>query len=83
MRDSSAPFVYSVDLNQYSTNGTRELYVDATRTDDSGLDAIFVNFNINITTIVTTPEPTVSDVSLSWVAPSAREDDNPISLSEQ
>ncbi len=28
------------------------------------------------------PEPAISDVSLSWIAPSAREDDNPISLSE-
>jgi hypothetical protein len=71
-----------VDLSQYTTTGTRELYVDATRTDGSGLDAIYVNFSINITTIVTTPEPTSSDVSLSWTAPSAREDDNPISLSE-
>ena len=89
VRDSSAPFVYSVDLSQYSTNGTRELYVDATRTDGNGPDGIDVNFNINVTTVISseptpepTPEPAISDVSLSWIAPSAREDDNPISLSE-
>ena len=80
IRDSSAPFVYSVDLNQYSTTGTRELYVDATRTDGSGLDNIFVNFSINISGTPT--EPTFSDVTLSWVAPSEREDNNPMSLSE-
>jgi hypothetical protein len=82
VRDSSAPFVYSVDLSQYSTTGIRELYVDATRTDGSGLDALYVNFNINITTTATTTEPTASDVNLSWTAPSAREDESPISLSE-
>ncbi len=71
--DSSAPFVYSVDLSQYSTSGTRELYVDATRADGSGLDSINVSFSINITII-----PTVSDVNLSWVAPVQREDNNPI-----
>ena len=60
VRDSSAPFVYSVDLSQYSTTGTRELYVDRTRTDGSGLDSIFVNFSINtrIIPVTPTPEPT-------------------------
>jgi len=82
VRDSSAPFVYSVDLSQYSTTGTRELYVDATRADGSGLDSIYANFSINITIIPIASEPTVSDVSLSWVAPAEREDNEPISLSE-
>ena len=75
--DSSAPFVYSVNLSQYSTSGKRELYVDATRADGNGLDSINVNFSINITII-----PTVSDISLSWIAPSERADNTGISLSE-
>ena len=78
--DSSAPFVYSVDLNQFSTTGTRELYVRATRSSDNGLDIIYVNFTINIT--VAPPAPTVSEISLSWRAPFEREDDNPISPAE-
>ena len=49
--DSSAPFVYSVDLSQYSTTGTRELYVDRTRIDGSGIDNIYVNFSINTSII--------------------------------
>jgi len=59
VRDSSAPFIHSVDLSQYSTAGTRELYIDATRTDGSGLDSIYVNFSINtsIVPIIPTPEP--------------------------
>ena len=59
VRDSSAPFVHSVDLSQYSTTGTRELYIDATRTDGSGFDNIYVNFSINISIIpiIPTPEP--------------------------
>ena len=81
VRDSSAPFVHSVDLSQYSTTGTRELYVDATRTDGSGSDNIDVNFSIYTSIIPIIPEPTAT-VSLSWVAPSEREDNQPISLSE-
>lgn len=76
---ASAPFAYSVDLSQYGTTGTRELYVDATHADGSGYDSISVSFSINITT---KPDVTVSDVSLSWVAPFEREDNNPISPSE-
>ena len=58
--DSSAPFVYFVDLSQYSTAGTRELYVDATRTDSSGIDNISVNFSINTKIIPpTTNSPAV------------------------
>ncbi len=79
VRDSSAPFVYSVDLSQYSTTGTRELYVDATRIDGSGFDSLSINFSINIGT---TSVPAVSNVKLSWVAPSQREDNNPISPAE-
>jgi len=60
VRDSSTPFVYSIDLSQYTTTGTRELYVDRTRTDGSGIDDFYVNFSINISTIpiIPTPEPT-------------------------
>ena len=82
VRDSSAPFVYSVDLSQYSTTGTRELYVDATRTDRSGLDSISVNFSINTRIISVTPAPVPVNVSLSWVAPAEREDNTALSLSE-
>ena len=60
VRDSSAPFVHSVDLSQYSTTGTRELYIDATRTDGSGLDSIHVNFSINTGIIPITPEPSAN-----------------------
>ena len=80
VRDSSAPFVHSVDLSQYSTAGTRELYVDATRTDGNGLDNINVNFSINISIIPIIPVPI--NVSLSWVAPAEREDNTALSLSE-
>jgi cell division septation protein DedD len=156
VRDSSTLPVYAVDLSQYSTAGTRELYVDAIRTDGNGYDSITIYFSINITTItvnpepadntepvseptpVTEPEPTVavepepepapeptaavepepepapeptaavepeptatvepesepeptptepvvinySDINLSWTAPSEREDNQPISLSD-
>jgi hypothetical protein len=87
VNDSSAPFVYTTDLSQYGTTGTRELYVDATRADGSGYDSINVNFSINITTAPVVPEPVVSepvvsDVNLSWIAPFEREDNNPISPAE-
>ena len=82
VRDSSAPFVHSVDLSQYSTTGTRELYVDATRIDGSGLDNIYVNFSINTGIIPVTPSPSPINVSLSWVAPAEREDNAALSLSE-
>ena len=59
VRNSSAPFIHFVDLSQDSTTGTRELYVDATRTYDSGLDSIFVNFSINISITPITPSPAV------------------------
>ena len=55
--DSSAPFVYAVDLSQYSTSGTRELYVDRTRSDGSGIDDIYINFSINTSAIPITPIP--------------------------
>ena len=60
VRDSSAPFVHSVDLSQYSTTGTRELYIDATRTDGSGLDNIYVNFSIDTRIVPITPDPTAN-----------------------
>ena len=80
VRDSSAPFVHSVDLSQYSTAGTRELYVDRTRTDGSGFDNISVNFSINTGIIPITPG--TINVNLSWVAPAEREDNTALSLSE-
>lgn len=82
--DYSAPYVYSVDLSQYSSSGSRELYVDATRANGSGYDSLSANFSINITSNSenTQPEPVVSNVKLSWIAPSEREDNSGISLSE-
>ncbi|MFV2005019.1 MAG: fibronectin type III domain-containing protein [Gammaproteobacteria bacterium] len=81
--DSSAPFVYAIDTSQFSTSGTRELYVDATRTDGSGSDSISTNFSINITNAPVAPAPgPTADVNLSWVAPSEREDNTAISLSD-
>jgi VCBS repeat-containing protein len=84
VKDSSAPFVYPVDLGKYSTSGLRELYVDMMRSDGSGLVNTSVNFSINITSAAVTPapEPVVSDINLSWTAPAEREDNQPISLSE-
>ena len=84
VRDSSAPFIHLVDLSQYSTTGTRELYVDATPTDGSGLDSISVNFSINISTIPIGADgnSASANINLSWVAPAEREDNSGISLSE-
>jgi len=55
--DSSAPVVYSADLSQYSTSGTRELYIDRIRIDGSGIDELYVNFSINISTSPIIPAP--------------------------
>jgi len=48
----------AIDLSQYSTAGTRELYVDATRTDGNGYDSITIYFSINMATIAVNSEPT-------------------------
>jgi hypothetical protein len=59
VRDSSIIPVYAIDLSQYSTSGTRELYADAARADGSGYDSVSVYFSINISTItvISDPEP--------------------------
>ncbi len=74
--DSSAPFIYTVNLNQFTTTGTRELYVDAFKVDGSPRSNFSINFSINIGQ---NSVPATSKVSLSWVAPSEREDNNAIS----
>lgn len=84
---STAPFIYAIDTSQYTTNGIRELYVDATRANASGYDSITVNFSIQSSTASSQPAPapapvSYSDVNLSWVAPSEREDNSGLSLSE-
>lgn len=76
---SSAPLAHSVDLSQYNTTGTRELYVDAARADGTGYDSLTATFSINIPDA---PVLSVSDIDLSWVAPSQREDNSGISPSE-
>lgn len=86
VNDSSAPFVYEIDLSQYTTAGIRELYVDATRTDSNPGDApeaISANFTI-ATSTQTSSTPTTGDldINLSWIAPFEREDNNPISPAE-
>lgn len=72
---------YSVDLSKYTTASTRELYVDATLADGSGYDSIVVNFSIDIVITIPPIVPTTT-VTLSWVAPSEREDNSPMSLSD-
>lgn len=78
----SAPYIFTVDISQYSTTGTRELYFDATRANGSGHDSDSVYFNIQSTIANPAPAPSFSDVGLSWVAPSEREDNSGLSLSE-
>jgi VCBS repeat-containing protein len=75
--DSSAPFVYSVDLSQYSTAGTRELYVDRILTDGSGIDNIYINFSINISTTPIIPTPNTPAIISGFDRGSVTEDVDP------
>ena len=86
--DSTRPFIHEVDLSDYTTDGERRFWAEATFAD--GVEDLNVKFSINVTTGSTSPEPEPEpeptpkavDVSLSWTAPAEREDGDSISPSQ-
>jgi len=71
------PSTLAINLSQYSTAGTRELYVDAIRTDGSGYDSISIHFSINITTIAVNPEPADNTEPVSEPTPVTEPESTP------
>jgi hypothetical protein len=72
----------AIDLSQYSTAGTRELYVDAIRTDGNGYDSISTYFSIKITTIAVNPEPTDNTEPTPEPTPITEPEPEPTYISE-
>lgn len=79
VNDNSAPFVMTVDLGQYQTPGTRELYLDARKTGTGIKDNSYANFTINI---ADPKQPATGSATLSWTPPSTRIDSSNLDLSE-
>lgn len=80
--DSSTLPVYAIDLSQYSTAGTRELYVDAMRSDGNGYDSISTYFSIRIATIAVSPEPEDNTEPVSEPTPIKEPESEPSYIAE-
>jgi hypothetical protein len=80
--DSSTLPVYAIDLSQYSTAGTRELYVDAIRSDGNGYDSISTYFSIRIATIAVNPEPEDNTEPVSEPTPITEPEPEPSYIAE-
>lgn len=72
---NSAPYTYSVDLSDYSTAGTRELYVDYTDSNGTLHSGNTANFAVSVDAGGTGGgTPYTVDARLEWTAPDLRED---------
>lgn len=84
---NSAPYAMAIDLSNYTTSGSRELYVDYQDSTGTFYQDNFTQFAINVNSSSTTPDPDPAPTySLSaqfeWEAPTRREDGSDLTSSE-
>jgi hypothetical protein len=78
--DSSSPFSLAIDMSQFSTEGTRELYVDYRTTSGTWVTDNYTNFTINVPDEVQQPQTVTAQVT--WTVPTRRTDGTPLAASE-
>jgi len=78
--DSTAPYGVAIDMSQYSTEGTRELYVDYRTSAGTWVENNYTNFTITPPT--TAPTPTTSTATVSWSIPTLRTDGTALAPSD-
>ena len=78
--DSTAPFSVAIDMAQYSTAGTRELYVDYRTSGGTWVTDNYTNFTI--VPPAQAPAPTTSTAQVSWSIPAQRTDGSPLAANE-
>lgn len=90
-----APFSHAIDLSQFATPGTREMYFDYNSTLGNLGISRYANFTINTDAVVVVPDPNpvppvvepdpvVNEriVQFSWLIPDAREDGTALAPAE-